>query len=127
MSSLISRILKNKHFNNGVPFFLFIFGSAYALREFRSVRYDSELNPKANKYIKPEEAFKDLDKKQNKVQFAKSKNTLDDDLEVYDSKVDTENWEQVRGPRPWEAGSIPQREAKRFNHSPSVQELTRQS
>ena len=127
MSSMIKRLLNNKHFNNGVPFFLFIFGSAYALREFRSVRYDSELNPKANKYVKPEEAFKDLDKKQNKVQFAKSKNTLDDDLEVYDSKVDTDNWEQVRGPRPWEAGSIKDRPARRFPHSaPSVQELTQQ-
>lgn len=91
------------------------------------MRYDSELNPKANKYIKPEEAFKDLDKKQDKVQFAKSENTLDDDLEVYDAKVDTDNWEQVRGPRPWEAGSIPQREVKRFQHSPSVKELIQQS
>ena len=129
MPSLISRITNSKHFTNGVPFFLFIFGGAYALKEFRSVRYDKDLNPNAQKFVKPEEVFKDLESKGvKKVSFAKSQNSLEEDLEVYDQKIDTENWEQKRGPRPWEAGSIPQRPAKRFAHSgPSVEELTRQS
>jgi len=127
MSSIINRIVNNRHFKNGAPFFLFIFGGAYALREFRTVRYDSELNPKAKKFIKPEEAFKDLKDPTKKVQFNKTQNTLDDDLDIYDRKVDTENWEQVRGPRPWEQGSIPDRPIRRFKHSPSVQELTQQS
>lgn len=127
MSNLISRIVNNKHFKNGVPFFLFIFGGAYALREFRSVRYDSELNPKAKKFIKPEEAFKDLNNKST-VKFKKTENTLEDDLEVYDSKVDLENWENKRGPRAWEPESIQQRPVRRFEHSaPSVKELTQQS
>ena len=99
MSSLINRILNNKHFKNGAPFFLFIFGGAYALKEFRSVRYDPELNPKATKFVKPEEVFNDLETKSGKkVQFAKTKNSLEEDLDIYDQKVDTENWEQKRGP-----------------------------
>ena len=129
MSSFFSRIINNRHFKNGVPFFTFIFGGAFALREFRSVRYDSELNPRANKFLKPEEVFKELGKNSGeKVQFNKTVNTLEEDLDSYESKVDTDNWENKRGPRPWEPGSIQARPAKRFQHSaPSVQELTQQS
>ena len=128
MNSLLARITNNRHFKNGVPFFVFIFGGAYALREFRTVRYDSELNPRAQKFIKPEEAFKELGAKSGeKVEFNKTSNTLEEDLDRYESKVDTENWENKRGPRPWEAGSIKDRPARRFPHSaPSVQELTQQ-
>ena len=129
MSSLISRIIQNRHFKNGVPFFVFIFGGAYALREFRTVRYDSELNPRAQKFIKPEEAFKELGVKTGeKIEFNKAQSTLEEDLESYESKIDTETWENKRGPRPWEPGSIQNRPVKRFPHSaPSVQELTQQS
>ena len=129
MRSLFSRIINNRHFKNGVPFFAFIFGGAYALREFRSVRYDSELNPKASKYVKPEEVFKELGKTSGeRVQFNKTLNTLEEDLDSYETKVDTDNWENKRGPRPWEPGSIQERTARRFPHSaPSVQELTQQS
>ena len=129
MSSLFSRIINNRHFKNGVPFFAFIFGGAYALREFRSVRYDSELNPRAQKFIKPEEAFKELGQKSGeKIHFNKTQSTLEEDLDSYETKVDTDNWENKRGPRPWEPGSIQARPAKRFQHSaPSVQELTQQS
>jgi len=129
MSSLISRIINNKHFKNGAPFFVFIFGGACALREFRSVRYDSELNPRAQKFIKPEEAFRELGlKTKEKVEFNKTKNTLEEDLDTYETKIDTENWENKRGPRPWEPGSIQNRPVKRFPHSaPSVKELTQQS
>lgn len=99
------------------------------MREFRSVRYDSELNPRANKFLKPEEVFKELGKNSGeKVQFNKTVNTLEEDLDSYESKVDTDNWENKRGPRPWEPGSIQERPARRFSHSaPSVQELTQQS
>jgi len=126
MSSLLARISNNKHFKNGLPFFLFIFGGGYALREFRSVRYDSELNPHAKKLIKPEEAFGDIaNKTGGKIQLKPSKATLEEDLDTLYEKVDLENWENKRGPRPWEAGSIKERPIKRFNHAPpTVEELT---
>ena len=44
MASFFSRLRSNKHFQNGVPFFLFIGGGAFALKEFRTVRYDSNIN-----------------------------------------------------------------------------------
>ena len=44
MASFFSRLRANKHFQSGVPFFLFIGGGAFALKEFRTVRYDSNIN-----------------------------------------------------------------------------------
>jgi len=126
MSALLARISNSKHFKHGAPFFLFIFGGAYALREFRSVRYDSDLNPHAKKLIKPEEAFEDLSKRTDKVKHKPTKATLEEDLDKIYEKVDLDNWENKRGPRPWEAGSIKERPVKRFVHEhPTVEELTR--
>lgn len=125
MSSLLARITNNRHFKNGGPFFLFIFGGAYALREFRTVRYDSDLNPNAKKFIKPEDAFGDISKRTNKVELKKTKATLEEDLDTLYNKVDLENWENKRGPRPWEAGSIKERPLNRIEHAPpTVAELT---
>jgi len=126
MSSFFARVVKNRHIQQGGPFFLFIFGGAFVLREFRTVRYDSELNPKARNLIKPEEAFADLEQKAGgKVKFNKNKVSLEKDLEILEQKVDLDSWEQVRGPRPWEEGSIKPRPVRRFPHSaPTVEELT---
>jgi len=125
MNSFFSRISNNKHFQNGVPFFLFIFGGAFALREFRTVRYDSDLNPNAKKLLKPEEAFADLAKRSNRIQHKQTKNSLEEDLDTLHEKHDLDNWENKRGPRPWEAGSIKDRPVKRFVHeAPTVEELT---
>jgi len=124
MNSLLSRITNNRHFKNGAPFFLFLFGGGYALREFRSVRYDSDLNPHAKKFLKPEEAFGDI-AKSGKVSLKQSKATLEEDLDTLQEKVDIDNWENKRGPRPWEAGSIKERPVRRFSHAPpTVEELT---
>lgn len=121
MSTFLPRLLNNKHFKNGVPFFLFIFGGGFALKEFRTVRYDSQLNPKQKNLITPEEAFGD---KSDKFEVRQSKATLEEDLEILDQKVDLDNWENKRGPRPWEEGSIPERPIVRVDKSPpSVKDL----
>jgi len=122
MSTFLPRLLNNRHFKNGIPFFLFIFGGGFALKEFRTVRYDSELNPKQNKnLITIEEAFGD---KSDKIELRPHKATLEEDLEVLKEKVDLDNWENKRGPRPWEEGSIPERPIVRVNKSPiTVKEL----
>jgi len=122
MSGFFTRLSNHKHFKNGVPFFLFIFGGGFALKELRTVRYDPELNPKIRNLIKPEEAFKD---KSDKVKFNQTKESLDNDLETLNSSVDVNNWENVRGPRPWEEGSIKERPVYRVNKPPpTVKELT---
>lgn len=124
MSSLIERVSRNKHFRFGVPFFAFIFGGQYALRKFREVRYDVNLNPRANKnLIKPEEAFEDLRNKSGKSLFEHNTKTTEEELEVLDQELDTDKWEQKRGPRPWE-GTVEDREIKRVKKKiPTVKEI----
>lgn len=128
MSSFVSRITSSKHFRFGAPFFLFIFGGQYALRTFRELRYDSTLNPRGNKnLLTPEEAFGDLNEKagKGKVHFKLSNKTAEEELEDLDKKIDWDNWENKRGPRPWEKTEDSGREAKRIKdkHVPTVKEL----
>jgi cytochrome c oxidase assembly protein subunit 16 len=109
MASFFARLQANKHFRNGVPFFLFIGAGAFILKEFRTVRYDSEINIRANKFLTKEEAFGDQAEKIN----LKPKRSLQEDLELLNEKVDIDTWENIRGPRPWETpeerGALPDR------------------
>jgi len=126
MSKIFARIQQNKHFKYGIPFFAFIFGGKLLLEEFRSVRYDPVLNPKGNKkLIKPEEAFADLEKVSNKkITYRKNTETAEEILENLEKKIDLDNWENKRGPRPWEEGSIEQRPVRRLKkETVTVKEL----
>ena len=49
--TLITRINKSKHFQYGLPFFIFVFGGKFVLEEFRSVRYDPNLCPGGSKKL----------------------------------------------------------------------------
>jgi cytochrome c oxidase assembly protein subunit 16 len=124
-SSLISRIQRNKHFKYGLPFFAFIFGGKLVLEEFRSVRYDPVLNPRGNhKLLKPEEIFAEIEKETGKKIYNPKKKTDEEELALYEKKYDLDNWENKRGPRPWEEGSIPNRPLKRVKREPAtVKEL----
>lgn len=124
MSSFFKRLTANRHFQHGVPFFLFIGGGAFMLKEFRTVRYDSKINPKANKFVTPEEAFgsSPLANPKSPVQFQKSTKTLEEELEEYNKTVDLDNWENKRGPRPWE-GTVPAKPVnKRLQKPPPLVE-----
>ena len=57
MTSFFSRLAANKHLKNGLPFFLFLGGGVFALKELRTVRYDSSINPRVNKLVKTEDAL----------------------------------------------------------------------
>ena len=114
MASFFSRLRANKHFQHGLPFFLFIGGGAFALKEFRTVRYDSNINIRlqeqliqrdrggrlaswlfysthvflyyrANKLLTPEEAFGERAKD---IDF-KPKRSLEEELDVLKDKVFT--------------------------------------
>jgi hypothetical protein len=50
MNRFVLGLRASRHLKYGAPFFLFLLGGTYALREFRSVRYDAELNPKAKHF-----------------------------------------------------------------------------
>lgn len=126
MSSIFKRIQQNKHFKYGIPFFAFIFGGKLFLEELRSVRYDPVLNPRGNKkLIKPEELFAELEQKTTgKFSYKQNKETAEEQLENLDKKIDWDNWENKRGPRPWEEGSIEKRPIRRIKKEPvTVKEL----
>lgn len=125
MNVWLQKVLHNKHVKYGVPFFAFIFGGAFALKQFRSVRYDPEVNPNAKKFLKPEEAFGDT-LRANNIQLKNSYRDvpIEAELEKLD-KIDVDNWENKRGPRAWEEGSIIERKIVRaVKTAPTVAELT---
>lgn len=122
---IIARIQRNKHFKYGLPFFAFIFGGKYVLQEFRSVRYDPILNPGGTKkLIKPEDAFADLKNKKGEKVYQAVKQTEEEELKELEDKLDLDNWENKRGPRPWEEGSIKERPITRVKKEPlTVKEI----
>jgi len=125
MNEWLAKVLRNKHVRYGAPFFAFIFGGAFALKQFRSVRYDANVNPNAKKFIKPEEAFGDT-LRANNIELRNSYRDVPIEAELDKlALIDTENWENKRGPRAWEEGSIIERKIVRaVKSSPTVAELT---
>jgi len=95
------------------------------LEEFRSVRYDPNLCPGGSKkLIKPEEAFADYKNKKGESVFQPEKKSDDELLAELESKHDIDNWENKRGPRPWEEGSIENRPIRRVKKDPlTVKEI----
>ncbi|KAL4710997.1 hypothetical protein ACJJTC_017962 [Scirpophaga incertulas] len=86
----LTNLYRNRFYRFGVPFLLFVVGGSFGLKEWTQIRYEfSQV-----KGVSKEEAKKmGLDK------------TRDVTLEsVYEDiqQLDIDNWENKRGPRPWE-------------------------
>ncbi|XP_063383143.1 cytochrome c oxidase assembly protein COX16 homolog, mitochondrial [Cydia fagiglandana] len=85
---------KRKSFKYGVPFILFVVGGSFGLREWTQIRYQfSQV-----KGVSKAEA--------EKMGLNKAKDvTLEG---TYDEiqKLDIDNWENKRGPRPWEPDTV---------------------
>ena len=87
----MKEFLRSRLFKFGVPFFAVVIGGSFVLEQFAKIRYEyrrSQLLPKevaeaGIKMRKPEEVT--LEKEFEKLQ-----------------KLDIDNWENIRGPRPWE-------------------------
>lgn len=89
-------------FKYGLPFFIVVVGGSFALKGFTSLRYEysqiqkidpAELEKVGIKMKKREEVT--LEKEYEKLQ-----------------KLNIDNWEQVRGPRPWEEETLKQNKTK---------------
>ncbi|KAK8383920.1 hypothetical protein O3P69_015983 [Scylla paramamosain] len=79
----------------GVPFILLVVGGSFGLREFAQLRYDFRTRRTISK--------EDAEKVGIKMKDAKEV-TLESEYEKI-AQIDTSNWENVRGPRPWEEGN----------------------
>nr|CAH7754752.1 unnamed protein product [Callosobruchus chinensis] len=92
ISTRLQKIFKRRLFRYGIPFFVLMIGGSFGLKEFTQLRYQfskvSEIRPDELKKVGIEM------KKSGEV-------TLESEFEKI-KNLDIDNWEQVRGPRPWE-------------------------
>ncbi|CAG9790886.1 unnamed protein product [Diatraea saccharalis] len=86
---------KKRSFRYGLPFILFVIGGSFGLREWTQIRYQFA----QVKGVSREEAEKMGLHKEKKV----SLETVYDDIQ----KLDIDNWENKRGPRPLEENLKP--------------------
>ncbi|KAG6444935.1 cytochrome c oxidase assembly protein COX16 homolog, mitochondrial [Manduca sexta] len=90
LKSTILTLSKRKSFKYGLPFVVFVVGGSFGLKEWTQIRYQFS----KVKGVSKEEAEKMGLHKDKKV-------TLEDTYEEI-QKLDIDNWENKRGPRPWE-------------------------
>ncbi|VEN39997.1 unnamed protein product [Callosobruchus maculatus] len=92
ISSRIQKIFKRRLFKYGIPFFILMIGGSFGLREFTQLRYQ---------FSKVSEIRPDELKKAGIEMKKPGEVTLETEFEKI-KNLDIDNWEQVRGPRPWE-------------------------
>ncbi|KAK9507051.1 hypothetical protein O3M35_008876 [Rhynocoris fuscipes] len=97
VSRSIASLKKNRLFKYGFPFILLVVGGLFGLREFTGLRYKYGKKPA----LRPEELEdKGIEmKKPGEVTLETEFNKL--------VTLDIDNWENIRGPRPWEKETLP--------------------
>lgn len=88
----VYRLIKNKHFKYSVPFFTFIVGGSFYLREFTSMRYKYSSIERVN----PKEELK----KRGISVRPTEETTLEKTYERFKESTDIDHWENQRIPRP---------------------------
>ncbi|XP_073466709.1 cytochrome c oxidase assembly protein COX16 homolog, mitochondrial [Aquarana catesbeiana] len=89
LSNLWQAFKNNSTLRYGVPMVLLVVGGSFGLREFSQIRYDAQ---KLKSKVDP--AIADMIKN-------KEKTTLELEYEkIKDNRF--EEWDNIRGPRPWE-------------------------
>ncbi|CAL4071249.1 unnamed protein product [Meganyctiphanes norvegica] len=94
--------LQRRSFRFGVPFLVMIVGGSFGLQKFTELRYEYRSRKRVSKEEADAYGVKMKDPKEV---------TLDSEFEKME-KIDYDTWEQVRGPRPWEADNKLYEEAK---------------
>jgi cytochrome c oxidase assembly protein subunit 16 len=81
----------------GLPFFVIVLGSAFGLHYFQQVRYDfSKIKKERDTVNKLHESFE-------KAGIKVRKNLTVEDIYQEIAEADTDNWENIRGPREFES------------------------
>ncbi|XP_045462279.1 cytochrome c oxidase assembly protein COX16 homolog, mitochondrial [Harmonia axyridis] len=96
MKLAIVEFFKSPFFKKGLPFFIICVGGSFGLKGFTSLRYEY-----SNKSSISREDFE----KEGIKMKPPSEVTIEAEYEKL-QKLDIDNWENVRGPRPWEEGTI---------------------
>lgn len=90
---MINQLVNNQHFKYGFPFLIAVVGGSFGLQFFAQVRYDVQKNRKITTKTKEILALSET-----------KPITLEQAYDEYKQTVDIDNWQNVRGPRPWEEG-----------------------
>ncbi|XP_015908117.2 cytochrome c oxidase assembly protein COX16 homolog, mitochondrial [Parasteatoda tepidariorum] len=80
---------RKKFFSYGLPFLILLVGGSFGIKYFASLRYEV----RKSELLKPENL--------EKYGIKKKKVTLEEEYEKI-KQLDIDNWENIRGPRPWE-------------------------
>lgn len=91
---MFTKLMRNKHFRSGVPFILTVIGGSFGLKYYSQLRYDIYNERHIITKTKALQSALGVDKKKQ--------TSLEEEYEEYKEKVDLDNWQNVRGPRPWE-------------------------
>lgn len=91
--------LSKKGLKYGVPFMVLVVGGSFWLKDFASIRYQF----RKTESIKPEDYLAAGVVKKEKPP------TLEEEFEKV-KQIDTEHWESIRGPRPWEEATLQQKQ-----------------
>jgi cytochrome c oxidase assembly protein subunit 16 len=88
----------NPFFKQFIPFAALVVGAYYGMMEFRKINY---------KYDRPGSAilFREQLKKMGATEDdyqAKTTMSMEEEYDKLMKKIDLDNWQNVRGPRPWE-------------------------
>lgn len=98
ISTWWKKLNENRHFKYGAPFMILVVGSPFVLQHLMSVRYEY----RNVEFLTPEKV-KELEQKGVRVK-PKSETTLE---KIYEETVKNtpDDYEMIRGPRPWEDNS----------------------
>lgn len=92
---------KSHFFRRGAPFLICVIAGSFALKQFATIRYDFR---KGKKITNEEAAKYGLQKKEPR--------SLEELYEEHE-KEDLDQWENIRGPRPWEDSKTVQDEQRK--------------
>lgn len=86
-------LTKNRHFKFGLPFMIAVVGGSFGLQYYSQLRYD--IYNERHTVTKTQALQKILTDPEKQV-------TIEEEYENYKKTVDLDNWQNIRGPRPWE-------------------------
>ncbi|CAN7942015.1 unnamed protein product [Ixodes hexagonus] len=94
LKSLFESVYRRRFIRLGVPFMIFVIGGSFGLKHFTSLRYEFRTTK-----ITQEDA-----EKEGLKMKAPGEVTVESVYEEIQD-IDIDNWQNVRGPRPWEEGN----------------------
>jgi len=90
----LERFYTGPFFKYGAPFMVFMVGGSLALKQFTSIRYS------VHRHTQQFGVTPELEEKMGlKMQIARD---LDEEYKKMQEEIDINNWENIRGPRPYE-------------------------